>query len=342
MGAGFTPIDRGMRFLAPLVAAAVFGASSSLAATDPAEVLAGLHLQDRAVERVGFRLAVASADLCRNGGADAGFQVHTLEQYGPAYRPAAARLFGLGDAPGVMAVAPGSPAEAAGLREGDALLAVNALPTPALARMPRRSDFGRTAIVQKLVREALKAPAMQLSVLRGEDRLKLTLRPVPACPSLFQVLPDSQLKGEADGDYVQVSSELASLASSDDELAALLGHELAHNVLGHRQRLDALHVNRGLLADFGPNARAIRQTEREADRLAVYLLARAGYAPDKALGFWVRAQDAMRGPIRDPTHPSWAERLSLVRGEARRIQDAGVPAKDMPLPADLEAELPRR
>jgi hypothetical protein len=331
-----------MRFLAPLVAAAVLGAAPGLATTDPAEVLAGLHLQDQAVERVGFRLAVANADLCRSGGADAGFQVHTLEQYGPAYRPAAERLFRLGDSPGVLAVAPGSPAEAAGLREGDAILAVNAMPTPGPTRLSGRSDFRRTAVVQKLVREALKAPAMQLSVRRGEDRLELTLRRVPACPTLFQVLPDAQLKGEADGDYVQVSSELAWLASSDDELAALLGHELAHNVLGHRQRLDALHVDRGLLADFGRNAGAIRETEREADRLAVYLLARAGYAPDKALGFWMRAQGAMHSPIRDPTHPSWAERLSLVEAEAGRIRDAGVPAQDVPLPADLEAELPRR
>ena len=38
------------------------------------------------------------------------------------------------------------------------------------------------------------------------------------------------------------------------------------------------------------NARAIRQTEAEADRLSVYLLARAGYAPGKAMDYWRRFQ----------------------------------------------------
>jgi Zn-dependent protease with chaperone function len=337
----FIRIAQQARVLATLFASVVVVAPQISAAADPVEVLAGLHAQDQAVERVGFRLAVANADLCP-GGADAGFQVHTLEQYGPAYREAARRLFGLEGPPGVMAVAPGSPAEAAGLREGDALIAVDARPTPEDGRSSERASFGRTAAVQAQLREALKEPAMRLSVRRGEEPLELTLRPAPACPSSFQVVPDSRLKGEADGDYVQVSSELASLARSDDELAALLGHELAHNILGHPARLDALKVRRGLLAGFGRNARLIRATELQADRLAVYLLARAGYAPDEALAFWEHARQATRSQLGDPTHPSWSERLASVKAEADRIEASGAPARDVPLPPDLAAELPPR
>ena len=313
---------------------------STAAGADPAEVLRSLHLQDQAIERIGFRLAAANADLCQ-GSADAGFSVHTLEQYGQAYRAAASSLFALGQAPGVLAVAPGSPAAAAGLREGDALVAIDGQRVPDPPNIPARSDFHRTAAVQSQIVVAEKAPSMMLAVLRGGEMIEFDLRPAPACRSLFQIVPDAELKGEADGDYVQVSTEMAGLATSDDELAALLAHELAHNVLGHRARLDALRVDRGLLAFLGRNARLIRATEREADRLSIYLLARAGYDPETALGFWTRVR-AAAGSTGDPTHPPWAERLALVRAEADRIEGAGVPAREVPLPLDLSAALRRR
>ena len=196
--------------------------------------------------------------------------------------------------------------------------------------------------MQDLIVQALKAPTMVLTILRDGAPAQLTIRPAPSCSSLFQVVPDAQLTGEADGVYVQVSSELASLAMSDEELAGLLGHELAHNVLGHRARLDALHVDRGVLSFLGRNARLIRATERDADRMSVYLLARAGYDPDKAAAFWVHVRGAAPGSFLDTTHPSWTERLASLKAEVRRLEDAGVPAREVPLPPDLAAQLPAR
>ena len=75
--------------------------------------------------------------------------------------------------------------------------------------------------------------------------------------------------------------------------------------------------------------------------MALYLLARAGYRPEQAIGFWIHARDATRGGMGDPTHPSWAERLALVRAEVDRIEAAGASARQLSLPPDLAAELPR-
>ena len=228
-------------------------------------------------------------------------------------------MFGLGAAPAVLAVAPGSPAEAAGLKEGDALIAAGGTALPASAKASARADFTRTAAVQRLLDAAFARGPATLSIRRGGTLLELLVTPARACPSLFQVIPDAAMNGEADGEYVQVSTELVALARNDDELAAVLAHELAHNILGHRARLDALHVDRGLFSMFGRNARLIRATERDADRLGVYLLARAGYDPGRAMAIWRRLHSSSPSFVPDPTHPRWSERLAVMQQELQRM-----------------------
>ncbi|QNA86767.1 M48 family metalloprotease [Sphingomonas sp. So64.6b] len=140
------------------------------------------------------------------------------------------------------------------------------------------------------------------------------------------------MNGAADGIYAQVSSDLAALAETDDELAAVLAHELAHNILHHRLRLDGLSVSRGLLASFGRNARLIRQTEIEADRLSIYLLSRAGFDAEKGMVIWERLGRRASG-LRDTTHPQWRERLRLMTVERDRLRRDG----NIALAADLAA-----
>src|SRR3546814_2491582 len=71
-------------------------------------------------------------------------------------------------------------------------------------------------------------------------------------------------------------------------LAAAVAHELAHNILRHRERLDAADVARGLFKGFGRSARLFRQTEIEADRLSAWPMRGAGYDPPAAVRFWGR------------------------------------------------------
>ncbi len=73
MASRFTQTGAELRLLAAvLVLIAVMPARA--APVGPAEVLKSLHLQDEAVERIGYRLAAANADLCP-GGADAGAKI---------------------------------------------------------------------------------------------------------------------------------------------------------------------------------------------------------------------------------------------------------------------------
>lgn len=302
-------------------------------------VLSRLHAQDVEIEAVGFRLATLNSNLCSNGW-NPGFSVHTLEQYGGSYRAAAARMFNLHDRAGVMSVVAGSPAAAAGLREGDSLERIDAFDLPRADRLPAQATFDRTRQAQQAIAQAFGDGEATLNVERAGKDIALKIAATRACPSIFQVVPGATMNGEADGDYVQVSSDLVSLAQSDAELAALLAHELAHNILRHKVRLDSMHVDRGLLAAFGRNARLIRATEAEADRLSIYLMARAGLAPASAVGFWNRVRLDTRSIWSDPTHPRWSERLRLMQQECDRIAAARAPAADVALPADLAARIP--
>src|SRR5262249_23704123 len=145
---------------------------------------------------------------------------------------------------------------------------------------------------------------------------------------------DGGYDAQADGIMVQVGARFLD-GFSDDELAALVAHELSHNILHHRERLEAKGVDFGMLAGFGGNVKYFRQTETEADLLSVYLLANAGYDVQPAPPFWTKFGKATdMGFLRDRTHPGWKDRAATVESEAAQV--AATPARPI-LPALLTA-----
>jgi Zn-dependent protease with chaperone function len=122
----------------------------------------------------------------------------------------------------------------------------------------------------------------------------------PVCASTFWVDARSKRDAGANGEQVRVTSGLIDFLSEDDELAAVAAHEIAHNQLGHPALLDGLKKGR---------AKAVRATEIEADQLAVWLLANAGYDPRAAIRMWQRL-----GP-RQSRSPRLAERVTIIERE---------------------------
>lgn len=261
---------------------------TSLAQAGPETRLEGLTALDRRVAGVAWRLALANADLCPVVRPRAGWSLQSAGQYGPELRPLAERRYGLqGDLPGVLAAPPGSPAAAAGLAAGDLLLAANGQALEPGFAPGGESYDGLQANIEVLDQAAARGPVV-LRVRRGGAERAVTLRPVPACAYATQVEVTGTLRSRADGRHVFISDGMANLAGNDDELAFVLAHELAHAVLEHRTD-PAVTGARGEANGRITLRRGLSlSAEADADRMGLYLLARAGFDPHAAVEFLTR------------------------------------------------------
>ncbi len=171
-----------------------------------------------------------------------------------------------------------------------------------------------------------------LALTRGLPRaadLRLMLRDAPGIgPNAF-ALP---------GGYVVLTDQLVKLASSDEELMAVLAHEVGHHEHRHALRMaledsGVVALNSFLLGDVsGTGALSVsvpvvlldsgysRGHEREADSFAIELLRRRGYSPAALAGMLHRLTqlqgDDPGGMSYLSTHPPSSERIEAAERAA--------------------------
>jgi hypothetical protein len=279
----------------------------ALTASDPA--VAALQAADARVAAIAWQMQTANAPLCSETAPLPGFTVQTLAQYHPSVR-ASANPIGrsLEKRPIVQAVIADAPAGKAGLKAGDVLLAVDGSPTP--RDLPARASYDGTARTLAMIDAALQKPPIALHILRGRLKRTIRLSGVIGCASKVEIVTETSLGAQADGQYVQITGSLVDFAANDDELATIIAHELAHNILHHKVRLESEKTARGLFARFGKREDSIRRAEFDADRMAVWLIARAGYDVDAVVPLWARlGQQVGSETPSDGSHPDWSERI---------------------------------
>lgn len=152
---------------------------------------------------------------------------------------------------------------------------------------------------------------------------------LPTQPYNFFLLKDRQINAFATlGGYIGMNAGLILTAREEDEVAAVLSHEIAHVTQQHvlrgaeRAQKDQIPILLGMLgaivlaqaaggtssgeASQAAMASAMglmqqrqidytRSNESEADRVGIRTLARAGYEPEAMAGFFERMSQAMRG-----------------------------------------------
>ncbi len=115
------------------------------------------------------------------------------------------------------------------------------------------------------------------------------------------------------GRTIYVSRGLLAHLGSEAELAGVLAHEIAHVHAGHTTR-SLFHAARKAPAlDASADDELDRDEERQADRMAVQLLADAGYDPRAMLSMLTRLHEAagtLGGESACDRHPPLATRLA--------------------------------
>jgi predicted Zn-dependent protease len=208
---------------------------------------------------------------------------------------------------------------------------------------------------QEVIAEAKKQNALDrdpAQVARVQSILKRLIpataafRPdAPKWPWEIHVLSSKEVNAWAmpGGKMAVYSGLIERLQPNDDELAAVMGHELAHALREHsRERASqamAQQVGLGVIGavvgapqiamDLAPlvldltfNLPHARNHEQEADRIGVELAARAGYDPRAAISLWEKMQKSAGGgqpPKFLSTHPSHEDRIKDLRVYAERV-----------------------
>ena len=135
---------------------------------------------------------------------------------------------------------------------------------------------------------------------------------------------------------------LQKLQLSDDEVATIMGHEVAHALREHaRERMGKNAATRGVielgaalfgLGDLGRVAAGIggqlltmkfgRDDETEADIVGMDLAARAGYDPAAGVTLWQKMMAANKGapPQWMSTHPASDTRIREIQAKLPKVQ----------------------
>ena len=158
----------------------------------------------------------------------------------------------------------------------------------------------------------------------------------------FNLVKDNQINAFCmPGGKIVVYEGLMSLVSSDDELAVVVGHEVAHAVAKHSnermsQQLMAQYgaailgqavSNKsaavqtvantvyGVGAQYGVMLPFSRKHESEADCMGLVFMTMAGYNPDVAVNFWQKMSAGKSGSTPEfmSTHPSDATRIAEIQ-----------------------------
>lgn len=152
------------------------------------------------------------------------------------------------------------------------------------------------------------------------------------------------------GRIVVYSGIINKLALNDAQLAAVMGHEMAHALREHSREqasqdqlknigIFAVSTAAGLgdagaqlldvAAQYTISLPFSRSHEREADRIGTELMARAGYDPKEAVNVWLKMSRQSGGGVPEilSTHPSNESRIEDLRQIAQKVEPLYLKAK---------------
>lgn len=144
------------------------------------------------------------------------------------------------------------------------------------------------------------------------------------------------------GKIIFYTGLIDSLHLTDDEIAAIMGHEIAHALREHGREamskaygIEMAKQGAGALLGLGQDTMALADTvanygmtlpnsranENEADLIGLELAARAGYNPNAAITLWNKMSKVSEGapPEFMSTHPASSSRIAALQAAIPKV-----------------------
>lgn len=256
------------------------------------EQLVAVFKQDYAVRR-------GSIPFCYSTRGASGALLDSLASYPHQSHETVSGQTGLGILPEVIAIAEGSPAELAGLKIGDRFVEIAGV---------EFQSSGENAAMPELTtsaQSALDGPGgrtpIPLRLVRDGETLEIELVPEQACAGYSALVLDDDPKAFSDSEDIAVTTGLVELIATSDELAFVVGHELAHTIF----------------ADSGDNGLSRREKERRADLFATHV--------NHCLALDVQAGPDLLERLDDHDWQSWMPKLSHASTSKRSAAMTALP-----------------
>lgn len=320
------------------------------------------------VLRLAWPIVTANTELCRKTSAALGMRIgdaSTIAALAEGLRQEQVEALGYDDSARVLSVAPGGPADAAGLMPGDLLKAIGG------------TRAGTLKQAQKALDDQLKddPESMTIALSREDEEKEIVIETAQACDVRVVSSPRNAINAKASFSTLTIYAGLLRAVEDDNKLSFIIAHELAHVAARHPRKvitnaaltgtlvwappalvaaqiadIGARPVARALGAETAPfstvttkaAAGAVRSAsfEREADYVGLYMLARAGgdtagvgdvfqlFANVSPLSSWVL--------VSHPTVPERQLRLDRAAEEIAAKEAAGSPLLPEGWPEDRD------
>lgn len=261
-----------------------------------------------------------------------GLVVHDLTQYAREWRPAVASAFSVREGIGILGIVPGSGADRASLQIDDEILAVGGVSVQdSKVWAQRMANYDRIDRFQSLLASAMSPGQTRLTIRRAGKVLDVAITGRSGCGGLVKFVDSGSVNAWSDGTHVVLNRGLVDIAQDEDQLAFVIAHEMAHNILGHFGG-----SSRQSRALFGRlfNAASPRNSESQADLAAVALSRDSGYDPRGGVRFLAVASRRMWWAI-SLDRPSFGTRARAIAA-AIDTDDRGLAAvrvASIPTPA---------
>ena len=268
-----------------------------------AQVNVAVQNQHKYLERLSLiskPILTENAEICPRVRPYYGFTTHSTNSYSKHIRGDVAQIFALTEEPRVLNIIPDSPAASAGLQKGDFILGPD--DTPLSARALRKQELAENG------RKTVK-------IKRGDNSFDVTFETIPACDYALKLRSSDAINAYATGWSIIVTTGMMDFTTRDEELAAIVGHELAHNTLAHIRKITVNYI----LSIGG--TRYTRPFESEADYVGLYYAARAGYDMKEVEDIWRRIGTRHPRNIgRAKTHPTTPDRFLRLKAAYDEIE----------------------